>query len=76
MWQQPSRGMWIAAILVSVICVGCLAWGLVQFWDEPPRHVPAPAAAREDGSGFSLGLVLGIAAGIAIGSAIGLRRRQ
>jgi hypothetical protein len=76
MWQRPSRGMWISAILVSVICVGGLAWGLVQSWDEPPRHKLAPAAAREGGSGFGLGLMLGIGAGIAIGSVIALRRRH
>lgn len=76
MQTRPSRQLWLAAIVVSVVCVGALAWGLIQYWDEPPRqHLPT-AASSGGGSGFGLGLMIGIGAGVLIGSLIALRKRS
>ena len=44
MENRPSRQLWIAAIVVSVICVGALAWGVLNYWDEPARKTLEPAA--------------------------------
>ncbi|HEU4612791.1 MAG TPA: hypothetical protein VFS15_11965 [Kofleriaceae bacterium] len=76
MQARPSRQLWVAAIVVSIVCVGALAWGVFNYWDEPPRqHIPT-AAAGGGGSGFGLGLMIGIGAGILIGSVIALRKRS
>ena len=75
MRERPSRQLWLAAIIVSVVCVGSLAWGLINYWDEPPRQHIVPAATHGAGSGFGVGIMIGIGAGIAIGSIIALRRR-
>lgn len=77
MLNRPSRQLWLAAIVVSVICVGGLAWGLIQHWNEPVEQA-RPAVARETGSsgGFGLGLVIGLCVGVALGSLLALRRRQ
>lgn len=75
--KKPSRSLWILALAVSVFCVIALAWGLVNYWDEPPKQTPVkPSTTAEGGSGFGLGLMIGIGAGIAIGSLIAVRRRQ
>lgn len=75
MQARPSRQLWVAAIVVSIVCVGALAWGVFNYWDEPPRQ-HMPAAASSGGSGFGLGLMIGIGAGILIGSVIALRKRS
>ncbi len=75
MQARPSRQLWVAAIVVSIVCVGALAWGVFNYWDEPPRQ-HMPAAAGSGGSGFGLGLMIGIGAGILIGSVIALRKRS
>lgn len=79
MENRPSRQLWIAAIVVSVICVGALAWGVLNYWDEPARKTlepSAPSTSSEGGSGFGLGLMIGLGAGIVVGSLIALRARK
>jgi hypothetical protein len=74
--RKPSRTLWLAAILVSVVCVGGLAYGLVTSWDaEPDRTLPDREPATRS-SGFGLGLLVGIGAGIVIGSLLAIRRRS
>lgn len=78
MQNRPSRQLWLAAIVVSAICVGGLAWGLVQHWDEPvrqPRPVAHEGGTATGGSGFGLGLVVGLCVGVALGTVLALRRR-
>lgn len=76
--KKPSRGLWIAAIVVSVVCVVALGWGLIKYWDEPPAQTTIKPNAHQGGSGFGLGVgfMLGLGVGIAVGSALALRRRQ
>jgi len=75
--QRPSRTLWIAAIVVSVICVAALAYALIAEWDtEPTSPVEHRAMSGGGGSGFGLGLLIGIGTGITIGSLIALRKRQ
>lgn len=76
MQNGPSRQLWLAAIVVSIICVGALAWGLLNYWDEPARKTLDRPQAQGGGSGFGLGLVIGLAAGVVVGSLIALRKRQ
>jgi hypothetical protein len=72
---RPSRALWIAALAVSLICVGALAIGyLTRDPDVKPQHLPN--AASNSSSGFGTGILIGIAAGVAIGSAIALRKRD
>jgi hypothetical protein len=73
--KRPSRGMWAAALVMSVACVIGLAYGLVTSWDAVPDKSAVKSAAATSGSGFYLGLMIGIAVGIAIGSALALRKR-
>src|SRR5262245_16592419 len=61
--KKPSRGLWIAAIVVSAICVVALGWGLINYWDEPPEQKTIQPAARDGGGGFGLGLMVGIGVG-------------
>jgi hypothetical protein len=73
---RPSRRVWIAAIVVSIVCVAGLAYGLVSDWDTVPDRTHTPTnPAQPASSGFSLGVVVGIGAGIILGSLIALRRR-
>ena len=74
--KKPSRGMWIAALVVSVICVIGLSYGLITNWDVEPEKGAIKAASRTGGSGFGLGIMIGLAAGIALGSLLALRKRQ
>jgi hypothetical protein len=72
---RPSRGLWLAALLVSAVCVGGLAIGWLGHRDEPgSAHAPR-AQAPATGGGFSLGLVVGLGAGVVIGSLMAARRR-
>jgi hypothetical protein len=73
--KKPSRGLWLLAIVVSVVCVIGLAYGLIVHWNETPTQT-TKRPASSDGSGFGLGLVIGIGVGIAIGSVMAMRRRQ
>ncbi|HEY5950345.1 MAG TPA: hypothetical protein VIV40_32865 [Kofleriaceae bacterium] len=81
--KRPSRGLWMFAIIVSVICVAGLAYGLITSWHE----VPQATTLKPDGSavtrpreitsgGLGLGLVIGLGAGIVIGSLLALRRQK
>lgn len=77
MQNRPSRPLWIAAIVVSLVCVGGLAWGLYNYWNEPPAQTTLrPKPASGGGSGFGLGLMIGLGAGVVVGSLIALRKRQ
>lgn len=76
MENRPSRQLWIAAIVVSLICVGALAWGVFNYWDEPARKTLEPGGRDDGGSGFGLGLMIGLGAGIVVGSLIALRARK
>jgi F0F1-type ATP synthase membrane subunit c/vacuolar-type H+-ATPase subunit K len=69
------RGLWIAAILVSVVCV----IGLVVAWVQDrhtvalkPLDRPAPVIS----SGLWIGLLLGLGLGIAIGSLLAARAKK
>lgn len=68
--------MWIAAIIVAVICVAGLAYGLITDWDAPADKLPSRAERAPGGSGFGAGLMIGIGAGIAIGSIIAIRMKR
>jgi hypothetical protein len=72
---KPSRQVWIAAIVVSVICVVGLVYALVTDWNTAPDRSLGGPAAQTGGSGFGLGLVVGIGAGIVIGSLLAIRKR-
>jgi len=74
--KKPSRAMWIAAIVISVICVIGLAYGLITNWDVEPETGAIKAASRTGGSGFGLGVMIGLAAGVALGGLLALRKRQ
>jgi hypothetical protein len=71
----PSKRMWIAAIVVAVICVSGLVYGLVVDWNTPPDKLPT-RSERSGGNGYGAGLMIGIGAGIAIGSLIAIRRKR
>jgi hypothetical protein len=73
--RKPSRGLWVAAIVVSVVCMIALAYGLITYWDEPPTRTTLHANATSSGSGFGLGVAVGLGAGVVIGSLLAIRRR-
>jgi hypothetical protein len=68
--------MWIAAIVVAVICVSGLVYGLDVDWNTPPDKLPTRSEHARGGSGLGAGLMIGIGAGIAIGSLIAIRRKR
>ena len=74
MQNRPSRQLWLAAIVVSVVCIAGLAWGLVNYWDEPPDKTVDRRPADSSG-GFGIGLLVGLGAGIVVGSLIAARKR-
>lgn len=77
MLGRPSRKLWIAALVVSVICVAGLVYALVSDWNTEPQHPLARRAeASSGGSGFGLGVMVGLGAGVVIGSLIALRKRD
>jgi hypothetical protein len=68
--------MWIAAIAVSILCVGGLAYALIVEWNTEPSRGAEPAhRAATGGSGFTIGIVIGIAAGVVLGSLLATRKR-
>lgn len=74
---KPTRRLWIAAISLSVLCVGGLSYALYAEWNtEPTRGLEPAHRAATSGSGFSIGLVIGIAAGVVLGSLIATRKRD
>lgn len=68
-----SRGVWIAALVVGVVCaIGFAVLLLAEPSAEGPR---APArTASSGGGGLGIGLVIGACAGIVIGFAISRQR--
>jgi hypothetical protein len=74
---KPTRRLWIAALSLSVVCVGGLAYALYAEWNtEPTRGVEPAQRAASGGGGFSIGLVIGIAAGVVLGTLIATRKRS
>jgi hypothetical protein len=69
--------MWIAASVVSLLCVAGLAYALYVERNTEPSHGLEPAhRAATSGGGFTLGIVIGIAAGVVIGSLLATRKRD
>ena len=69
------RGVWIAAIVVSVACVVGLAVAWIQDRDTVAvKHLDEHSSAT--GSGLWLGLLVGLGLGIAIGSVLAIRRSR
>ncbi len=70
-----SRGVWTAALLVSVACVLGLAIGWWQDHDtvatKPLQH-PAVIASN----GLWIGLLVGLGVGIALGSLFAVRKNR
>jgi len=74
---KPPRRLWIAAIALSVLCVGGLAYALLAEWNtEPSKELEPARHAASGGGGFTLGIVVGIGAGIVLGSLLATRRRN
>ena len=71
--RPVPRGLWIAAAIVSVICITGLAFALLgdRAPQGPRRERPSP-----QGSGLQIGLAIGAGAGFAIGFATGRQRRS
>jgi hypothetical protein len=68
---RPSRGLWIAALVIGSACA--IAFVVMLFVDTgAPSHESAPAKS----GGFSNGLVIGIAVGVVLGWAIARRIRS
>ena len=77
MLGRPSRKLWIAALVVSAICVAGLAYGLVTEWDtEPAKPLERTGGPATGGSGFGLGLLVGVGAGVVIGTLIAIKKRE
>jgi hypothetical protein len=76
MQNRPSRQLWLAAAVVSLICIGALAWALINDWNTPPESTTIKREGTGGGSGFGLGLMIGLGVGIALGSVLALRKRQ
>jgi F0F1-type ATP synthase membrane subunit c/vacuolar-type H+-ATPase subunit K len=73
--KRWPRGLWIAAILVSLICVLGLVVAWIQDSDtvavkHPDQHAPVVS------SGLWIGLLLGIGIGIVIGSVLAARAKK
>ena len=69
------RGVWIAAIVISIACVVGLAIAWIQDRETvalKPLDRPAPVVS----SGLWIGLLLGLGLGIAIGSVLAARAKK
>jgi hypothetical protein len=73
--KRPSRGMWIAAIVTSLVCTIGLAIAWIRDGDTVPDK-PLERHAVTQSSGFGLGILLGVGVGIAIGSVFVIRGRK
>jgi hypothetical protein len=79
--RKPTpRWMWIAAMLVGVICA--TGFAVVMLGDrEPPRRLPDQrpehlvGGRSVAGSGLGIGLVIGVGAGLVIGFSMARHRR-
>lgn len=73
--KPVPRGLWIAAIVISVACVAGLAIAWLQDRDTVAlKHLDDHSSAA--GSGLWLGLLVGLGLGIAIGSVLAVRRNR
>ena len=70
------RGLWVAAIAVSLVCAGGLAIAWIEERGAKPTHLPHAAARAAAGGGLGIGLVIGVAVGLVLGLALGLRRGE
>jgi hypothetical protein len=75
------RWLWIAATVVSAICVTCftvMVAGERPTPSHPSSHPPSePIDSRPAaGSGLGIGLAIGVGVGIVIGVSIGRQRRD
>jgi hypothetical protein len=73
---KPSRRLWIAALVVSAICIGGLAYGLVTEWNTPPTRTLDSSRAPASGTGFGLGVGIGIGVGVVLASLLAARKRD
>jgi hypothetical protein len=66
--------------VVSIVCVGGLAYALVTDWNtEPERRMARGERGSSGGGGsggFGLGVAVGIGAGVVLGSLVALRKRR
>jgi hypothetical protein len=72
--KRPSRGMWIAAVLVGVACA--IGFVVLMFSEGEPSPTPTRSTTDGRGFGFAAGLLVGGAVGIAVGLAIGRQRHS
>ncbi|HTR51627.1 MAG TPA: hypothetical protein VMJ10_13020 [Kofleriaceae bacterium] len=68
------RGLWIASLVVAVVCTVALAIGYLFSDPKPDARRPTPEPPTSNG--FTIGLVIGLGSGIAIGSVMALRTRK
>lgn len=74
--KRPSRGLWIAALIVGALGVAGFA---VAMLSEPAPasevpHLPRQPSAQDGGGGLGIGLWIVAGAGIAIAVAISRQR--
>ncbi len=74
LFGKPSRRMWIAALVLSLACVGAFAYALVTNWNASPDIKRPPGQATQGGGGFSVGLIVGIGAGVVLGGLLATRK--
>lgn len=68
------RLLWLAAVLVAVICATGLA--IVLLDDPAPGRGAGARPPSSSGAGFGSGLAIGAAAGLAIGFALARAQRR
>ena len=69
-----SRGVWIAALVVSVVSLAGLA---IAWWQDHDTVSTTPLARQPSagGGGMWVGVLVGLGVGIAIGSLIALKKK-
>jgi drug/metabolite transporter (DMT)-like permease len=75
--RRPTpRWLWIASVIVGVICATGFAVAMLQGRDAPPARGAARPPAGPAGAGLGVGLSIGGMAGLAIGYVLGRQRRD